>query len=289
MKIALIGLGAMGYPMARHLAGQHEVMVWNRTRTVGERHASEHGTTHAETLVACAGAEVIVTVLPTSREVDEIVDQLAGHLQPGTLWIDATSGDPVESRITAARLALKGIDFADAPVSGGTMGAEAGTLSVMVGATSAVFARVEPIARCFGKIILHVGPVGAGHAIKVITNSMMAANVWIAVEGVLMARRLGIDPKMALEAANAASGRSNATENLLPLRLVEGKWPLVFKLALHDKDIRIASALSHSEHMATPMLALTQHLFTAALKNLGDQADYIEVAKYVAAMNGERW
>src|SRR3954451_19729480 len=101
MKIAFIGLGAMGYPMARHLSKKHDLIVWNRTHAKAERHASEHGTRAAGELAECAAAEVIITMLPTSREVDEIVGKLAGDLRRGTLWIDATSGDPNVSRETA--------------------------------------------------------------------------------------------------------------------------------------------------------------------------------------------
>src|SRR3954471_19370590 len=98
MKIAFIGLGAMGFPMARHLSRQHELLVWNRTREKAERHAKEHGTTVAATLQECASGDVIITMLPTSVEVDAIVDQLISAVRPGTLWIDATSGDPNASR-----------------------------------------------------------------------------------------------------------------------------------------------------------------------------------------------
>src|SRR4051812_9329719 len=124
MKIGFIGLGAMGFPMARHLAKQHEVIVWNRTREKAERHAREHGSKLADDIAQCATAEAIITMLPTSKEVDEIVDRLMPHLRNGTLWIDATSGDPNVSRETAKRLAEKGVAFVDAPVTGATVGAE---------------------------------------------------------------------------------------------------------------------------------------------------------------------
>jgi 3-hydroxyisobutyrate dehydrogenase len=117
----------------------------------------------------------------------------------------------------------------------------------------------------------------------------MGATVWMTAECMLLAKKLGIDIKTALAVTNAGSGRSNASENLLPMRLIEGKWPLVFKLAHHDKDIRIAASLSHQQHASTPMLALTSQLFTAALYELGEKADYIEVAKIVAKMNGTEW
>jgi 3-hydroxyisobutyrate dehydrogenase len=289
MKLAFIGLGAMGFPMARHLAKNHEVIVWNRTREKAERHAREFGSHLARDLAQCAEAEVIITMLPTSKEVDEIVDQLEPHLRRGTLWIDATSGDPNVGRETARRLAAKGVDFLDAPVTGAVIGAENATLTIMVGGSAEDFARAEPILKICGKTIIHVGPVGAGHAIKALTNSIMGATVWITSECLLLAKQFGIDLKTALAVTNAGSGRSNASENLLPMRLVEGKWPLIFKLVHHDKDIRIATSIAHQQHASTPLLALTQNLFTAALHQLGDKADYIEVAKVIAEMNGTTW
>ncbi|HWW61924.1 MAG TPA: NAD(P)-dependent oxidoreductase [Thermoanaerobaculia bacterium] len=289
MNIAFIGLGAMGYPMAGHLAKEHEVTVWNRTREKGERHAREHGTKLAADLAECAAADVIITMLPTSKEVDEIVGELWPHLRPGIFWIDATSGDPNASRETAKRLAAKDIDFVDAPVTGAVVGATNATLTIMIGGSAENFARAKEILRLNGKTIIHVGDVGAGHAIKVLTNSIMGATVWITSECLLLAKQLGIDMKTALEVTNAGSGRSNASENLLPMRLRDHQWPLVFKLAHHDKDIRIAASLAHQQHASTPLLALTSQLFSAALHELGDQADYIEVAKIVAKMNGTSW
>jgi 3-hydroxyisobutyrate dehydrogenase len=289
MKISFIGLGAMGFPMARHLAKEHPVTVWNRTREKAERHAREHGTTLAENLAATAGAEAIITMLPTSKEVDEVVDQLLPHLEPGTLWIDATSGDPNVSRETAARLAARGVGFVDAPVTGAVVGAENATLTIMVGGSDSDFEKARDILRLNGKTIIHVGPVGAGHAIKVLTNTIMGATVWITSECLLVAKQYGIDIKTALEVTNSGSGRSNASENLLPMRLRDHQWPLIFRLAHHTKDIRIAAQLAHQQHAATPMLALTQHLFTASLNELGSEADYIEVAKIVARMNGTSW
>jgi 3-hydroxyisobutyrate dehydrogenase len=275
--------------MARHLAKEHPVTVWNRTREKAERHAREHGTTLASDLAGCAAADVIITMLPTSKEVDEIVDRLLPHLKAGTLWIDATSGDPNVSRETAKRLAAKGVEFVDAPVTGAVVGAENATLTIMVGGSAENFARAKEILRLNGKTIIHVGDIGAGHAIKVLTNTIMGATVWITSECLLLAKQLGIDLKTALEVTNAGSGRSNASENLLPMRLRDHQWPLVFKLAHHDKDIRIAASLSHQQHASTPMLALTQQLFTASLNELGEGADYIEVAKIVAKMNGTSW
>ena len=289
MKIAFIGLGAMGYPMARNLAKAHEVVVWNRTTSVAEKHASEHGTQLARTLDECADVDAVITCLPTSREVDAIADELAPKLRKGTIWIDATSGDPATSRETACRLAGMRLDFVDAPVSGGIPGAEAGILTFMIGGTAEQFARAEAIARPMAKVIAHVGAVGLGHAIKAITNTVMAANMLAASEALLSMKKLGFDMKVAFDVLNASSGRSNVSENLLPERILEGEWPVVFKLALHDKDIRIATSIFHDQHISTPLLDLVSNQYTAARRLLGEEADYIEVAKFVAKMNGDAW
>ncbi len=289
MNVSFIGLGAMGYPMAGHLAKHHDVTVWNRTRSVAERHAAEHGTKIAADLAECGRADVIVSCVPTSREVDEIVELVKPGLRKGTLWIDATSGDPETSRETASRLAASGIDFVDAPVTGGIAGAAAGTLTVMVGGTREQFDRAEPVIRLFGSKIVHVGAVGFGHAIKAMNNTMLAANVWAAGECLLSLKKMGMDLRVAFEVLNAGSGRSFASESLLPGRLVDGNWPLAFKLALLDKDVRIAAATTHEQHLSTPLLDLVSNLYTAARRDLGESSDYIEVCKYLAKMSGESW
>ena len=289
MKTAFIGLGAMGYPMAGHLSKSHEVIVWNRTAEVAERHAGEYGTKCAREVTECAEAEVIFSCLPTSREVAAIVDALSSRLRTNQLWIDNTSGDPETARETACRLAGLGVEYVDAPVTGGTNGAAAGTLTVMVGGSPEGFARALPLIELYGRKIVHVGAVGAGHAIKAMNNVMLAANIWVAGECLMSLKKMGMDLAVAFEVLNAGSGRSFASESLLPPRLVDGKWPLAFKLALLDKDVRIATATTHEQHLATPVMDLISNLYTAARRDLGENADYIEALKYMAGMSGEGW
>lgn len=289
MKTAFLGLGAMGYPMAGHLRKKFDVVVWNRTSDVAKKHAGQYGTRAVSTIEECADVDAVLTCVPTSKEVDEIVAVLQPHLKKGTIWVDCTSGDPATCRETASRLAASGVEFVDAPVTGGTPGAEAGTLTVMIGGSSANFERAETIVQPFAKKIVHVGETGAGNAIKALNNTLLAVNLWSAAECFLIARKYGIDLGTAFDVINAGSGRSNVTENLLPSRVLDGKWPLAFKLSLHDKDVRIAAAMAHEAHVASPMLALTSQLFTAALNEMGPQTDYIEVIKYAARMNGEEW
>lgn len=290
MKIAFLGLGAMGYPMAANLARSHAVTVWNRTTDVARRHADEHGTTFAERLDQCAHADVVISIVPTSAEVAELASALTGAgLRPDSFWIDMTSGDPFTSRTIAAALEASGVRFVDAPVTGGTPGAQAGTLTIMIGGAPEDFERAREICASMGSRTVHVGEIGAGHAVKAVNNAMLAANMWVAAEGLLSLQTLGLNLEKALEVINSGSGRSNASENLLPSRIIGGDWPLTFKLALLDKDVRIAASIAHSQHLATPMIGLTSTLFTAALHALGKGADYIEVAKFVTSLNGESW
>jgi len=288
MRVAFLGLGAMGYPMARNLKRDHEVSVWNRTTEVARNHVRDHGTNLLATLEEFRASDVIISMVPTSREVDELIDRLEERLAPGLLWIDATSGDPVTSRKSGQRLAGRGVDFVDAPVTGGTPGAEKGTLTVMVGGSAENFQRAESVLGAAASKVVHVGALGSGHALKAINNAMLGANLWMAAESLLIARRFGITLPIALEVINAGSGRSNATENLLPSRLLRDEWPLTFKLALHDKDVRIAASMAHEQHLSSPMLALTSQLFTAALHEM-PHADYVEVIKLAARINGEEW
>src|ERR1051326_822742 len=161
MRIGFLGLGAIGHPMAARLSRVHDVAVWNRTAERAQAFAAEHGALAAATpREAAAGREAVITCLPTSAEVLALLegpDGLEAGLGPGTLFLDCTSGDSATTRRIAARLAARGVAFADAPVSGGTNGAESGTLTVMVGGDRAVFERAVPVLQAFGKRIVHTG------------------------------------------------------------------------------------------------------------------------------------
>src|SRR6185312_12799905 len=160
-QIAFLGLGAIGAPMARHLAQPpFELTVWNRTRARADDFARSTGARSAATP---RGAAFVVTCLPTSREVESLLDGDSGLLagmERGSMLIDCTSGDPATSRRIAARLGERGIAFMDAPVSGGTIGAERGTLTVMCGGDASAFERARPVIDAFGEKLVHCGPVG---------------------------------------------------------------------------------------------------------------------------------
>jgi 3-hydroxyisobutyrate dehydrogenase len=289
-RVAFLGLGAIGAPMAARLAAAGTLTVWNRTRARAEEFAGAHGGRVAATpREAAAGADVVLTCLPTSREVEALLDGpdgLLAGLDRGTLFLDCTSGDPAASRRLAARLAELGIAFADAPVSGGTRGAAAGTLAIMVGADDATFARARPILALMGSRIEHVGPVGSGHAVKAVNNALLAVNILAVGEGLAALVKAGVRARTALEIINASSGRSFVSETLVPERVLTGRWPRTFRLALLEKDVGIARGLLRETGVDGPLLDLAGDLFGRARAALGESADHLEAIRLIESEAG---
>jgi 3-hydroxyisobutyrate dehydrogenase len=285
MKIAFLGLGAIGTPMARHVAAQHALTVWNRTSAKADSFAFTHGATVAATPAAAArDAEVVITCLPTSREVEELLggaDGLLAGMANGSLLIDCTSGDPASSRRIAARLAERNIAFIDAPVSGGVVGAASGALTVMCGGDDVTFTRARPVLEAFGRKIVLVGPVGAGHALKAVNNALLAVHIWSAAEGLAALTKAGVKPSAALEVINASSGRSNTTENLFPQRVVTRAFPRTFRLALLEKDVAIAADFLREQRIPSAVIQQVAELFRLARHELGEEADHVEAAKLI--------
>jgi 3-hydroxyisobutyrate dehydrogenase len=287
---AFLGLGAIGAPMAARLARGGPLTVWNRTAERAEQFARAHGARPAATpREAAAGADVVITCLPTSREVEAILDGpdgLLAGLARGALLLDCTSGDPAASRRIASRLAARGIAFADAPVSGGTNGAEAGTLTIMVGADQATFARARPILALMGSRIAHLGPVGAGHAVKAVNNALLAVNILAVGEGLAALVKAGVPARAALEVVNVSSGRSFVSETLVPERVLTGAWPRTFRLALLEKDVGIARDLLRETGVEGPVIDLAGELFRRARTGLGESADYLEAIRLIESRAG---
>ena len=296
MHLAFLGLGAIGRPMARHLAvPPHALTVWNRSREKALAFAAETGAQAADTPAdAARGAEVVVTCLPTSREVEALLDGdgrapnasagLLARMAPGSVLLDCTSGDPATSRRIAARLAERGVGFVDAPVSGGRAGAEGGTLTVMCGGDVETVERVRPVLALFGEKIVHCGGVGAGAAVKAVNNALLAVHVWSAAEGLAALAKSGVDPALALDVINSSSGRSNTSMNLFPERVLTRAFPRTFRLALLDKDVAIAADLAREARCPSPLLQLTAELFRLAHAALGEDADHVEAVRVV-----EQW
>ncbi len=273
-------------PMAQHLARPpFELSVWNRTADKATEFAELNEARAAET-PADAGrtAEVVITCLPSSREVREVLerpDGLLGAMAGGSILVDCTSGDPAESRYFAKTLAGRGVAFIDAPVSGGVIGAKAGTLTVMCGGDSEVLERARPVLESFGKKIVLCGPVGSGHAVKAVSNALLAVHVLSTAEALAALTRLGVNASLALDVINASAGRSNASQNLFPERVLTRAFPRTFRLALLDKDIGIATKLASEAGTPIPLIDLAAQLIHEARVELGEEADHVEAAKVV--------
>jgi 3-hydroxyisobutyrate dehydrogenase len=289
MKIAFLGLGAIGRPMATRIAAaDFPLAVWNRTAERAAEFARATGARHASSPAdAARGADVVITCLPTSPDVAALLDGPDGLLDgfaAGSVLVDCTSGDPATSRQIAARLAAHDVAFVDAPVSGGTSGAEKGTLTVMVGGDASVLARVRPVLESFGQKIIHCGAIGAGDAVKAVNNALLAVHVWATAEGLATLVKSGVDPRVALDVINASSGRSNASMNLFPERVITRAFPRTFRLALLDKDVGIAAEVAREQRVPAPLLQLTADLFKIAHGELGEVADHVEAVRLV-----EQW
>ena len=290
MRVSFLGLGAIGTPMAAHLVREHDLVVWNRTAERAHAFAEEHGVRAVATpRDAAAHAEVLITCLPTSREVETTVEGPEGILAGaarGALLVDCTSGDPAGSRRIAARLSERSVGFIDAPVSGGTNGAAAGTLTIMVGGDPAAFARARPVLGAFGSRIEHVGPVGAGHALKAVNNGLLAVHIRAFAEGLATLVKAGVPAAKAVEILNVSSGSSFVSEALVPERVLTGAWPRTFRLALLEKDLRIAIDLAAETGVGAPLLESAGDLFAVARAELGEAADYLEMIRFVELQTG---
>lgn len=285
-QVAFIGLGTMGYPMAGHLAKRFETIVWNRTPDKAYQHAQQHGTKAAEDLKQVAQAEFIFTCLPSSVEVEQVVQQVLPALRAGTVWIDCTSGDPNHSRRIAQTLREAECDFLDAPVSGGKAGAEAGTLTVMVGGSEETFRRALPVIEAFASKVFHVGDVGAGHAVKAINNMLLAINLLAAAEGLLALVKQGVDPAAALEVINVSTGRSFVTEVHFPERVLTRAFPPTFSLALLAKDTRIAVSIARGAYVPAPLMQLAAEMFEMAKRQIGADVDHTAVVQLIEGWAG---
>ncbi len=286
-KVGFIGLGAIGRPMAAHVASAFDTMVWNRTAEKARSFAEEHDCVAAASPNdVVAWADVVITCLPTSAEVNQVLERTRDEWHAGQLLVDATSGDPAEARAAAGMLAEKGVGFVDAPVSGGTDGAAAGKLTVMLGGSEEHVARAREIVAPFSGRVVHVGPVGAGHAVKAINNALLAVNIQAAGEGLAALAKLGVKAQAALDVINASSGRSNVSENLIPQRVVTRAWPRTFRLALLDKDVGIALKVLEDTGVPHESIGTAKLAFAAARKALGEEADHVEFIKEVEKAAG---
>lgn len=257
-RTGFIGLGAMGFAMARnlHTAGLLEG-VWNRNPVKGATFCQQVG---APAYTALSGlvpkCQVLVTCVSADQDLLDVIDQVVPHLPTGSLVIDCSTVSRETALEAAARLETKAADFIDAPVSGGTEGARHGTLTIMVGGTEAAFTRAQPVLTAMGQRIEHMGPVGSGQATKAV-NQIMAAGINQAVgEALAFAEGQGLPLEKVIEVVGSGAAGNWFVNHRGPT-MVKGEFPPGFKMALHLKDLLICQHMAEDAGGKLPLVSKT--------------------------------
>jgi 3-hydroxyisobutyrate dehydrogenase len=276
-SVGFVGLGNMGGALAARLAGQHDELYVLDLDPARVAQACAVGARAAQSISQLASkCEVVITCLPTSAHVKSVVGGeggLAATLAPGSLVIDCTSGEPAVTRELAAELSARGIGFVDAPVSGGPQAAAAGTIAIIVGGTEEWYEQALPTLRRISPNVRHVGPVGAGHVVKLLNNVLAAGHRMLAFETAAVAASQGVDPKTFIDVVNLASGRSYATEITMPRHVFGAALAQGFSLGLMAKDVGLGCLLL-PQRLEELSLALQVHRrLQAALTEFGPDAD----------------
>jgi len=286
-SVGFVGLGIMGKPMARNLLkGGFSVAVASRSRAPVDELASE-GAAPKDSPRACAeGRDAVITMLPDSPDSEKVILGENGVLEgasPGTVVIDMSSIAPSVSRKIGAACEAKGVDFLDAPVSGGEAGAIAGQLAIMAGGKRDVFARAEPLFQALGKSHVLCGGHGAGNTVKLANQIVVAANIEAVSEALVFARKAGVDPQVAFDAIRGGLAGSKVLEAKAPM-MIGGNFQPGFRLRLHQKDLANALATAQEEAVPLPVTALLQQIVTALVVNGSGDLDHSAIARFVEDM-----
>jgi 3-hydroxyisobutyrate dehydrogenase-like beta-hydroxyacid dehydrogenase len=276
-KVAFIGLGVMGYPMARHLRerGGHDVAVFNRTTEKAEKWAAAHGGAARPTpREAAEGADFVFTCVGNDDDLRAVVlgtDGVLAGMKPGAILIDNTTASAEVARELEAAAKAKGCGFLDAPVSGGQAGAENGQLSVMVGGDPATFEAARPVIEAFAKMVGLMGPAGAGQLTKMVNQICIAGLVQGLAEGIHFAHRSGLDVEKVIGVISKGAAQSWQMENRWKT-MDAGKFDFGFAVEWMRKDLGIALAEARRNGGRMPVAALVDQFYAE-----------------VQAMGGSRW
>ncbi len=285
-RVAFIGIGKMGWPMARRLVeAGFEVAVSDAVPGRAADFAARHPALAAAGPAAVAqGAAFLVTMLPTSREVAAVLAEAKPVLAPGAIVVEMSSGEPSATRALAAELAERGIAMVDAPVSGGVARAEDGTLAIMTGGDPAVLERAAPVLRAMGGTITRCGDIGAGQAMKALNNLVSAAGLLVSVEALLIGHRFGLDPATMVDVLNASTGMNNSTQKKLRQFVLSRGFDSGFGLDLMVKDLTIALQVARETATPAPLSAQARELWAAAAGVLGPGQDHTAVARFAEGL-----
>jgi 3-hydroxyisobutyrate dehydrogenase len=277
----------MGWPMASNLAAKgFDVVAYDAEPARAENLAAEINARSARTIAELgAAAKIIVTMLPTGRDVRQVMldteGGLAKALGKGALLIDMSSADPIGTRELGAEIAKFGIAFVDAPVSGAVTGARAGTLTIMIGSDDAqALERAKPILNALGTRLFETGKLGSGHAMKALNNFCAAAGQEAADEALIVGQEFGLDPTLMIDILNVSTGRNFSTEGTIKTQVLTGEFKSGFALALLAKDVRIAADLANGLKLDAPMIQLAGKQWTDASDTLGPGKDHTEAYRY---------
>ena len=272
LKIAVLGTGMMGLPMARRLCqAGHAVHAWNRTRTRAEPRAADGAQVHDSAAQAVATADFAISLLENGSVVEDVLfsQGVADALPQGSLFIDMASIQPAEARDHAARLNERGIAHLDAPVSGGTVGAEAGTLAIMAGGKASDFERATPVFACLGRAT-HVGPHGAGQLAKLANQMIVGITIGAVAEALLLAAKGGADMAKVREAISGGFADSRILQ-LHGQRMLERDFAPRGRMTVQLKDLRNALATAQETGFDAPITRLFEQLYADSVAHgLGD-------------------
>lgn len=287
-KIGFVGLGNMGLPMALNLVkAGHEVAGFDLSAEAKAKLAEAGGRAAASLAEVAAGVEVIVSMLPEGRHVEAVYGELFGLVPAGTLFIDSSTIHVESARKVATEGTAKGHVVVDAPVSGGTGGAAAGTLTFMVGGTDAGFAAAKPILEKMGKNIVHAGAAGAGQAAKICNNMILGISMVAVCEGFALAEKLGLDAQKLFDVASTSSAQCWALTTYCP---VPGPVPTSpanrdyqpgFATAMMLKDLKLAQDVASSAGQATPLGAEAAQLFRLFNDQGNSARDFSSIVQFL--------
>ena len=289
--IGFVGLGNMGGPMAGNLlTAQHRIAGYDVAAAAVAGLVEKGGHAASGIAEAAAAGDVVVTMLPAGPQVREVYfgpDGILARARPGALLIDCSTIDVETARAVAAEAAAKGLQMLDAPVSGGVIGAEAGTLTFMVGGDAAAFARAEPILQAMGRTIIHAGPSGSGQTAKICNNMMLAASMIGVCEGFALAEKLGLPAQTLFDICSKSTSQCWAMTNYCP---VPGPVPAApsnrgyapgFTAANMLKDLRLAQQAAGATGAATPLGAAAANLYQLYVDDGGGALDFSGIMRFL--------
>lgn len=280
-RIAFAGIGNMGWPMAANLVkAGFDVTICDAAPGRAAQFAREiGGAAAAGPAEAAAGADAVVTIVPTSAQVAAVAEAAAPTLRPGMMFIDMTSGQPGRTKEIAAALAAKGVTMVDCPVSGGVPRAKSGELAIMAGGEAAALDRAEPVLKAMGTSIHRCGPIGAGQAMKALNNLVSAGGFLIGIEALLVGQRFGLDAGTMVDVLNESSGMNNSTRLKFRQHVLSRRFESGFSLDLMVKDIGIALEVARETQTPAPYAALCREIWAAAQAMLEPGQDHTGMAK----------